>query len=94
MKIREKVMTRTVTTLSVKVMGINADDMTETRVIEIPEIEAKKVLAYLVENSDDSFIPAKVLSIDTVERLYAMPESVFIKYAKEIPARNIKKEEA
>lgn len=93
MKIREKVMTRTVTTLSVKVMGINSDDITEIRNIEIPEIDEKKVLPYLQENSDDSFIPAKVLSIETVERLYAMPESVFLKYAKEIPARNIKEKE-
>ena len=35
----------------------------------------------------------KIMNVDTSEKLYAMPESTFMLYAKEVPARNIKEEE-
>ena len=93
MKIREKMMTRTVTTILVKTLGINAENAAEIREIEIPEIESKKILPYLMENATEDFTPAKVISCSTIERLYALSESDFLKYAHEIPKRNNNKEE-
>ena len=93
---REKIITRTVISLEVAVLGINSEDMSEKRVSNIPAMDTKKILPYLMNNSDDSFTPAKVLNVQQVEQLYGMPESVFMKYAEKLPPRknyNIEKAE-
>ena len=89
MKIREKLVTRTVTTLKVDVIGINSNDEMENRTFEIPEIEAKKILPYIAMNCDD-FTPAKIKNVSEIETLYGMPESVFMKYAEKLPPRGSK----
>lgn len=89
MKIREKLVTRTVTTLKVDVIGINSNDETENRTFEIPEIESKKILPYIAMMMED-FIPAKVKNVVEVETLYGMSESTFMKYAEKLPPRGTK----
>ena len=87
MKIRTKVITRTVISLHVSVMGINSDDMTEIREFDIPEIETRKILPYVCEICGEDFTPAKVKSVSKVEQLYGMEESVFLQYAYKLPPR-------
>lgn len=92
---KEKIITRTVITLCAHVMGIDKDNLVTVKEIELPLMEEKKVLPYLMTKADDSFTPAKILRIEQVEQLYGMPESLFIKYAVKLPPRkdyNIEKE--
>lgn len=89
MKIREKLVTRTVTTLKVNVIGIDENDNMKNMSYEIPEIEEKKILPYIAMYAEN-FTPAKVKGIEKVETLYGMPESVFMKYAEKLPPRGSK----
>lgn len=84
---KEKLVTRTVITLCAHVMGIDKDNLVTVKEFEIPLMEEKKVLPYLMGKADDSFTPAKILRIEQVEQLYGMPESVFIKNATKLPPR-------
>ncbi len=84
---KEKIITRTVITLCAHVMGIDKDNLVTVKEIELPLMEEKKVLPYLMAKADDSFTPAKILRIEQVEQLYGMPESVFIAHAQKLPPR-------
>lgn len=93
MKIREKIITRTVNTLWVDVIGFDSDDNPCARSFEIPDIEEKKIIPFLAEKCAGDFIPAKVKAVLKVETLYGMPESVFIVNAQKLPPRTTTKEQ-
>lgn len=93
---REKIITRTVTTLSVDVMGIDSNGNVSTVNLEIPVMEDRKIFPYIVATSTSYFSPARVVKVEQVEQLYGMPESVFIAHATKLPPRkdyNTEKEE-
>ena len=89
MKIRERIITRTVKSYKVEVIGINENSEVETRTFEIPLIEEKKIGAYLAEICPADFAPAKVKKFEIVEQLYGMPESVFMAHAEKLPPRGV-----
>ena len=86
---KEKIITRTVVTLEVHVMGLDENNLVAIRVFNLPVIDDKKILPFLMNKSNDSFTPAKVVKVETVEQLYGMPESLFMKYAEKLPPRKI-----
>ena len=89
---KEKMVTRTMTTSVIAIMGI---DM-ETASVKTVEIsiagtidttDEKQVNAIKEKVTTDSFKPAMVTVKETIEKLYGMTETDFLKYAKELPAR-------
>ena len=83
---KEKIITRTVLSLKVSVLGFDTDDNPIMRNFEIPMMDEKKILKYITENIPD-FTPAKVRKVEEVEQLYGMPESLFMQYATKLPPR-------
>lgn len=83
---KEKIITRTVLSLKVSVLGFDAEDNPIMQDFEIPVMDEKKILKYISENVTD-FTPAKVRKIVEVEQLYGMPESLFMQYATKLPPR-------
>lgn len=84
---REKIITRTVITLEVNVMGIDSDNNVAVKVIPLPLMDEKKILSYLMNHPMADFTPAKILKVEQVEQLYGMPESLFMQYATKLPPR-------
>ena len=83
---KEKIITRTVTTLNVNVLGFDSNNNPEKKTYTIPEMEEKNIIKYL-SSIDEQFTPCKVVSCEQVETLYGMEESTFIKYARVLPPR-------
>lgn len=83
---KEKIITRTVLSLKVSVLGFDTDDNPIMRDFEIPMMDEKKILKYITENYS-TFTPAKVRKVVEVEQLYGMPESLFMQYATKLPPR-------
>lgn len=81
-----KIITRTVITLKVTVLGFDENDTPVTREFDCPLMDDKKLAKYLT-TIDTNFTPAKVRKVEQVEQLYGMPEDVFIKYAEKLPPR-------
>ena len=84
---KEKVITRTFTSLSVKVMGLDEKNNVAVEVQRIPVMEEKKILAYLLNNAAPDFTPCKVVSVDTIEELRGMTESTFLANSFPLPPR-------
>lgn len=89
---KEKIITRTVTTLDVAVLGFNSGNNPEKRSFIIPEMEEKNIVKF-IDATVDNFTPCKVVSVDKVETLYGMEESTFIKYARILPPRKVYEKE-
>lgn len=83
---KEKIITRTVITLKASVLGFDAEDNPVMADFDLPMMDEKKIIKYLSENAIN-FTPAKVRKVETVEQLYGMPESLFMKYATKLPPR-------
>ena len=86
----EKMVTRTIATTKVKVLGIKLSDSTAT-VQEITlggkgytEKDAFKAVS---KKTYEDFIPAKVTEMVEDEKLYGMTEAEFLAHAKELPPR-------
>lgn len=93
---KEKLVTRTVVSLSVDILGIDSDGNVLTVNREIPVMEDRKIFPYIVATSTPDFSPARVVKVEQVEQLYGMLESVFIAHATKLPPRkdyNAEKEE-
>ena len=93
---KEKIITRTVTTLSVDVLGIDSNGNVSTVNREIPVMEDRKIFPYIVATSTSDFSPARVVKVEQKEQLYGMTESKFIANAEKLPPRkdyNTEKEE-
>lgn len=94
---KEKLITRTVYTYKVKVMGIDESESVAFRDYEVPAMDERKIIDFIKKNYPESIaIPVKVVGYEVVEQLYGMPESVFMKYAEKLPPRkqyNNEKEE-
>lgn len=82
----EKIITRTITSLSVNVLGFGENNEVLNPTLTIPEMDSKKILPYITANFE-GFTPAKVLKVDRIEELYGMPESLFRAYATKMPPR-------
>ena len=93
---KERMITRTIinSLVSVKVYDVNTDEISTT-VLDIQGKFTEDELKKRCENrlSGSSLKLLKIMSVDTSEKLYAMPESTFMIYAVEVPSRNIKEEE-
>ena len=91
---RERMVTRTITTTTYKVMTVN----TETCEVQILPyttsedfIDTEKALKYLRKhNETDTLKLVKIDTIETNERLYGMTETEFVKLAKLLPPRGSK----
>ena len=87
---KERMITRTITETVVTIMGIDTNSnmvsnvgftFTGTFKDDDDIITAAKI------DSIESFIPVKVVSKEEREILYGLEESVFVKYARVLPAR-------
>ena len=87
----EKIITRTIVNNSVKVLGVNLNTATaEERTYNIGEVDDGKLLKVInTISASDNFTAVKVLEVTTTEKLYGMPESLFLQYAKELPPRKV-----
>lgn len=91
---RERMITRTVTEVTVKVMCVNV----ETAQVEVvthvlsgnyeDDNQILKTLKKLHETENYKLI--KVEEVETNEKLYGMTEQQFIELAKELPPRTVK----
>lgn len=93
---KERLITRTIVNslVTVKVYDESIDEISTT-VLDIQGKFLDEELKKRCENrlTGSSMKVLKIMKVDTTEKLYAMPESTFLLYAKEVPARNIKEEE-
>ena len=93
---KERLITRTIVNslVTVKVYDDSTDEISAT-VLDIQGKFSDDELKKRCENRlcGSSMKVLKIMNVDTSEKLYAMPESTFMLYAKEVPARNIKEEE-
>ena len=87
MKFADKMITRTIITLEVSVIGINANGNVETLTLTAPAMDEKKLAKYIPAVCPDGFSPARILKVSTVEQLYGMRESVFLAHAEKLPPR-------
>lgn len=96
---KERMITRTIknTSALVKVYDLDKDEITETWLDITGNVTTDDELMKACENRIKSGIMnyklLKILEKRVSEKLYAMPENIFMLYAKEVPARNIKEEE-
>ena len=84
---KEKIITRTITTLDCSVIGITDSGEVKTLVINTPVIDDKKLFSYIRTACPADFSPAKIVKVETNEQLYGMPESVFMAHAVKLPPR-------
>lgn len=84
---KEKIVTRTITRISVLAIGMDSNDMPTTKRFIIPDMPDEKIKAYVLSLADDSFTPCKVKEWEKIEKLYGMIESKFIANAVELPPR-------
>ncbi len=82
--------TRTVTTTKAKILCVNTvAEETVTQAVEVPRTytDDSKLLKAVKETLDETIIPVKVISTETVETLYGMTEQQFIELAEKLPPR-------
>lgn len=87
---RVPMITRTVVTTKATVLCVNTvAEETVTQVVEVPRTytDDSKLLKAVKETLDHTIIPVKVISTETVETLYGMPEQQFIELAEKLPSR-------
>ena len=91
---RERMVTRTITNTTYKVMSVN----TETCEVSILPyatgeefVDDEKALKFLRKKHEtDTLKLVKIESIETTEQLYGMSEVEFMQYAKLLPPRGTK----
>ena len=90
---REKMVTRTIVSFEVKVLGINlADGTAVTSEYEISGNfkDNADLLKYIKKQYDsEQLVNAAIASVEEKEKLYGMTESEFMKHAKELPPRKV-----
>ena len=89
---REKMVTRTVTATVAKVMVVEiASAKAYTTEITLTGVfkDNADLLKTLKKNDTNELVYVAIVSTETKETLYGMPESEFIKYAKELPPRPV-----
>lgn len=93
---KERMITRTIvnSVVSVKVYNYETDEISTTSL----EIQGKFDNTELKKRCENRLIGSgltvlKILSTEQTEKLYAMSESLFMTYAKEVPPRGNKEEE-
>jgi hypothetical protein len=87
---RKPMVTRTVTTTKAKILCVNTvAEETVTQAVEVPRTytDDSKLLKAVKETLDETIIPVKVISTETVETLYGMTEQQFIELAEKLPPR-------
>ena len=82
----EKIITRTIITNKVTVVGLDNDDNPVVKVMTAPDLDGKALTRWIYDNAVD-FTPAKVKSVEKIETLYGISESDFIKYGHILPPR-------
>lgn len=94
---KERMITRTIknTSALAKVYALDTDEISETWLDITGNITSDDDLVKACENrlKGSEFKLLKIVEKVVTEKLYAMPENIFMLYAKEVPARNIKEEE-
>ena len=89
---RDKMITRTVTATIVKVLGVNtvtAQAVQETFTMTGTYKTNAELLKAVKEQHDGENVYAAVISTETKDTLYGMPESLFMQYATELPPRKV-----
>lgn len=86
---KEKVITRTIKSAVVKVMGINSENNVEVRDVAmgVQGSEQEYFANAIAICNPHGFSPARVISVEIVEELYGMPESTFLAHAVKLPSR-------
>ena len=94
---KERMITRTIknTSALVKVYALDTDEITETWLDITGNISSDDDLVKACENrlKGSNYKLLKIVDKLVTEKLYAMPENIFMLYAKEVPTKNIKEEE-
>ena len=87
---REKMITRTVSATVVTVMAVEmatAKAFTTQFTLTGNFKDNADILKAIKKNDTDEIVYAAIVSMETKETLYGMPESVFMQYAQELPPR-------
>lgn len=88
---KEKIITRTIesTEVNFKVFSVKTGEVfntVQTIAGKHDEKECNKILS-LMHDSSDEYKFIMINSIEVIEKLYGMPESLFMQYATELPPR-------
>ncbi len=90
---KERMITRTIATVNAEIMGIETSTSTVSNVnYKFVGYEFKndnEIIEAAKKDSIEGFIPVKVVSLTTTEKLYGMSETMFLQYAKELPPRKV-----
>lgn len=89
---RERMITRTVTATIANVMVVEiktAKAYTTQIALTGSYKDNNDILKTLKKNDNEELVYAAIVSTETKETLYGMPESEFMKYAKELPPRKV-----
>lgn len=92
MKIRT--ITRTIVTRKATVLMVNPVEQSfvTAEFVLSADADEKNALEMVKELVPAEVIPVKLVSLETSEKLYSMPESVFLMYATPVDSRCTKKE--
>ena len=96
---KERMITRTIknTAAHVKVYDLDTDEITETwldiTVNVTNDDELMKACENRIKSGIKNYKLLKIIDKLVTEKLYAIPENIFMLYATEIPSRNIKDED-
>ena len=90
---RERMITRTIVTNMFSVIAVNLDAMSvETLHVPAPvDVDTcEKADKFFRKSwSISGYSYAKAIDVERIEKLFGMPESDFMRYAKELPPRTI-----
>ena len=93
---KEKLVTRTMVSYKVVYIGLDVTSAQvqtgETMLSSIFSTPELRLQAVKAEKETDTFKIAAITETTEIEKLYGMPESLFLKYATELPNRASKAE--
>lgn len=85
---KEKLITRTIVTTKVTVLGVNATiGETENRTYLVPGAitdQAKALKLAIKQNTEPEFVPALVVDLAQAEQVYGLEISKFMEHAHEV----------
>lgn len=85
---KEKLITRTIVTTKVTVLGVNATiGETENRTYFVPGVitdQAKALKLAIKQNTEPEFVPALVVDLAHDEQVYGLEISKFMEHAHEV----------
>ena len=90
---KEKMVTRTITKVTFKVMVVNTSNGNSVETVEVvtgePTVDGDKLDKFVSTKLEKGLLFVKIVGKETVDELYGMTESEFMKYAIRLPDRKV-----